>query len=99
MIHIELASQFKVVANGTILAGMIYGTYIQTVGPRLKLYVIMYRINITKTIQNITGNSFMNMNNTPTIMLIMARVKLPETKIVFLPNDFKTKNEQKVNKN
>jgi hypothetical protein len=41
MIHIELANQFNVVAKGTNLAGIISGTYIHTVGPSVRLYVII----------------------------------------------------------
>lgn len=32
--HIEQPIQFKVVAKGTTFAGIIYGTYNQTVGPK-----------------------------------------------------------------
>ena len=37
----EQPNQFKVVANGTILAGIIYGTYIHTTGPIVVLKIIM----------------------------------------------------------
>ena len=86
IMHNEPPNQFSIVAKGTTFAGIISGTYIQTVGPIVVLKNIMYSIKTAKTIQNPALNLSMKIKRIPIIMSHIPRAKLPVNKRVFLAN-------------
>jgi len=87
MMQIVAPSQFIIVANGTIFAGIIYGTYNQVTGPTVSPKMNKNNIKSTKT--NIPeGYQSLNTNSIPIAISINAKLKLPKRVMILLPNTF-----------
>ena len=84
MVVIDAASQFIIVARGTILAGIIYGTY-NLIGAIVNPNTATNKISSTVTMMPV-GLQWSNIRKMARAKLMMVSIRLPFRMSCFLPN-------------
>lgn len=92
----EELTQYKLVARGTTLDGIISVEYIQTTDPIVVLYNVMKIIRITKTTQKTAVDYLIKKNKIPSSTSQIPNPKLPATIIGLLPNILRATTPPKV---